>query len=201
MWHILLTQLLIRNISLKVFQWHSILDFVVFDSLRLFYSKSLVLGPKFSSVAQLCQTLCGPVDCSMPSFPVCHQLPELTQTHVHWVGDAIQPSHLCHPLLLPPSIFPSIRVFSNESVLHIRWPYISKLNLEKKKKQKPLFGYTIIKGTVDFILKQTYDYNKDSKDGILRKFCINTIFPFLYQEGAVYILSLYWLIYLNSATS
>ena len=51
-----------------------------------------------------------------------HQLPEFTQTHVHWVGDAIQHLILCHPLLLLPSIFPSIRVFSNESALCIRWP-------------------------------------------------------------------------------
>ena len=56
----------------------------------------------------------------MPGLPVHHQLPESTQTHVHWVGDAIQPLILCCPLLLLPSIFPSIRVFSNESV-HIRW--------------------------------------------------------------------------------
>ena len=59
---------------------------------------------------------------SMPGLPVHHQLPESTQTHVHWVGDAIQPSH---PLLSPSSpaltIFPSIRVFSNESALRIRW--------------------------------------------------------------------------------
>ena len=60
--------------------------------------------------------------CSMPGLPVHHQLPEFTQTHVHWVGDAIQPSHLCCPLLLLPSTFPRIRVFSSESVLHIRWP-------------------------------------------------------------------------------
>ena len=59
---------------------------------------------------------------SMPGFPVHHQSPELAQTHVHQVGDAIQPSHLCHPLLLLPSDFPSIRVFSNESVLCIRCP-------------------------------------------------------------------------------
>ena len=65
---------------------------------------------------------CDPMDRSMPGLPVHHQLPEFTQTHVHWVGDAIQPSHPCHPLLLLPSIFPSIRVFSNESVLLIRWP-------------------------------------------------------------------------------
>ena len=50
------------------------------------------------------------------------QFPESTQTHVHWVGDAIQPSHLLLPLLPLPSIFPSIRVFSNESALRIRWP-------------------------------------------------------------------------------
>ena len=52
----------------------------------------------------------------------CHHLPEFTQTHVHQVGDAIQPSHPLLPPLLLPSIFPSIRVFSNESALHIRWP-------------------------------------------------------------------------------
>ena len=48
---------------------------------------------QFNSVAQLCLTLCNPMDCSMPGLPVHHQLPEFTQTHVHWVGDAIQPSH------------------------------------------------------------------------------------------------------------
>ena len=53
---------------------------------------------QFSSVAQLCPTLCNPMDCSTPGFPVHHQFPELTQTHVHWVSDAIQPSH---PLLSP----------------------------------------------------------------------------------------------------
>ena len=59
---------------------------------------------------------------STPGLPVHHQLPELAQTHVHWVGDAIQPSHpLLSPSLLP-SIFPSIRVFSSESVLCIMWP-------------------------------------------------------------------------------
>ena len=75
---------------------------------------------QFSSVTQSCPTLCDPMDYSTLGFPVHHQLLELTQTHVHWVGDAIQPSH---PLLLP-SIFPSIRVSSNESVLCIRWPSI-----------------------------------------------------------------------------
>ena len=70
---------------------------------------------QFSSVAQSCPTLCDPMDCSTPGLPVYHQLPELTQTHVHWVGDAIQPSHsLSSPSPLAFNIFPSIRVFSNE---------------------------------------------------------------------------------------
>ena len=60
--------------------------------------------------------------CSTPGFPIHHQFPELTQTHVHRVSDVIQPSHPLSPLLLLPSIFPSIRVFSNDSTLHTRWP-------------------------------------------------------------------------------
>ena len=60
-------------------------------------------------VAPSCPTLCDPMDCSTSGFPVHHQLPKLTQTAVHRVGDAVQPSH---PLLLLPSIFPSIRVSS-----------------------------------------------------------------------------------------
>ena len=86
---------------------------------------SLLSESQFSSVTQLCPTLCDPMDCSMPGLPVHHHLPELTQTHVHRVGDPSHPSnHLipCHPLLLLPSIFPSIRVFSNESILHIWYP-------------------------------------------------------------------------------
>ena len=77
---------------------------------------------QFSSVAQSCSTLCDPMNCSMPGLRVHHQLPESTQTRVHRVGDAIQHLILCRPLLLLPSIFPSIRDFSNESALHIRWP-------------------------------------------------------------------------------
>ena len=75
-----------------------------------------------SSVAQSCLILCDPMNCSTPGLPVHHQLLELTETHIHRVSDAIQPSILCHPLLLLPPIPPSIRVFSNESTLHMRWP-------------------------------------------------------------------------------
>ena len=67
------------------------------------------------SVAQSCPTLGDSVDCSTPGFPVLHDLPEFDQIHVHWVADAIQPSH---PVL---SSFPSIRVFSNESVNLTGW--------------------------------------------------------------------------------
>ena len=59
---------------------------------------------------------------SMPGLPVHHQLLEFTQTHVHRVSNDIQPSILCHPLLLLPPIPPSIRVFSNKSTLPMRWP-------------------------------------------------------------------------------
>ena len=62
------------------------------------------------------------MDCSTPGFPAHHQLPEFTQTHVHWAGDAIQPSHPLSSPSPPPSIFPRIRVFLNESVLCIKWP-------------------------------------------------------------------------------
>ena len=62
------------------------------------------------------------MDCSTPGLPVSHHLPEFTQVHVHWISDAIQPSHPLSPLLLLPSVFPSIRVFSNELALHITWP-------------------------------------------------------------------------------
>ena len=79
---------------------------------------------KWSEVPQSCPTLCNPMDCRTPEFSVNHQILELIETHVYWVGDTIQPSHplSSHPLLFQPSIFPSMRIFSNESVLCIRWP-------------------------------------------------------------------------------
>ena len=78
--------------------------------------------PLFSSVAQSCPTLCDPIDCSTPGFPIHHQLPEPTQ--LMSIVSVIPSNHfiLCWPLVLQPSIFPSIRVFSNELVLCIRWP-------------------------------------------------------------------------------
>ena len=81
-----------------------------------------LINKMFSSVSQSCPVLCGPMDCGTPGFPVLHQLLELLKL---MSIESVMPSNhliLCHPLLLPPSIFPSIRVYSSESVLHIRWP-------------------------------------------------------------------------------
>ena len=76
---------------------------------------------QFSSVAQSCPTLCDPMNCSMPGLIVHHQLPESKPMSI----ESMMPSNhliICRPLLLPPSVFSSIRVFSNESTLRMRWP-------------------------------------------------------------------------------
>ena len=98
----------VNQISLK-----NLAPFYVWEDTRV--------SVQFSLVAQSCPTLCDSMSHSTPGLPVHHQIPESTQTHVHWVGDAIH-FIFCHPLLLLPSIFPNIRVFSSESALHIRWP-------------------------------------------------------------------------------
>ena len=87
------------------------------DDLEFYFS-----SVQFSSVAQLSLTLCNPMNRSTPGLPVHHYLLEFTQTHVHRIGDAIKPSHPLLPLFLLPPIPPNIRVFSNESTLHMRWP-------------------------------------------------------------------------------
>ena len=69
------------------------------------------------------------MDCNTPGLSIHHQIPELAQTHVHRVGDATNHLILCRPLFLLPSIFPSIRAFSNESVLCIRWPKYGSFSL------------------------------------------------------------------------
>ena len=77
---------------------------------------------QFSSESQSFPTLCNPMNHSTPGLLVHHQLPEFTQTHVHRVGNAIQPSHLLLSPSPPAPTPPSIRVLSNESTLHMRWP-------------------------------------------------------------------------------
>ena len=93
------------------------------SQIRLLIPKPATLSSvQFSPGSQSCPTLCDPMNRSMPGLPVHHQLLEFTQTHIHRVSDAIQPSHPLSspsPLALNPS---QIRVFSNESTLRLRWP-------------------------------------------------------------------------------
>ena len=88
------------------------------------YFKNVLNKRNFSSVIQSLSLvrLCDPMNCSTPGLPIHHQLLEFTQTHFQRVSDAIQQLYLCCPLLLQPSIFQSIRVFSNDSALRSRWP-------------------------------------------------------------------------------
>ena len=95
---------------------------ILSKSLIQFSVDYVFISVQFSSVAQLCLTLCDPMNHSTPGLPIHHQLPEFTQTHVHRVGDAIQPSHPLWSPSPPAPIPPSIRVFSNESTLRMRWP-------------------------------------------------------------------------------
>ena len=81
-----------------------------------------VRSDQIRSVAQSCPTFCDPMNCSTPGLPVHHQLPEFTETHVHRVSDAIQPSHPLFSPSPPTPIPPSIRVFPNGSTLLVRWP-------------------------------------------------------------------------------
>ena len=92
------------------------------DSLPLSYQWSNTVDVQFSSVAQSCPTLCDPMNRSMPGLPVHHQLLQFTQTHVHQVSDAIQPSHPLSSSSPPAPNSSSIRVFSSESTLRMRWP-------------------------------------------------------------------------------
>ena len=103
----------LKSVSLLSFPW----TYCPFNT--SIWISNRYIKVQFSSVTQSCLTLCDPMNRSMPGLPVHHQLPEFTQTHVHWVGDAIQPSH---PLSSPSPPAPSSRVFSNESTLRMRWP-------------------------------------------------------------------------------
>ena len=112
------------------------------------------LGFQFSSVAQSCPTLCDPMNRSTPGLPVHHQLPEFTQTHVHRVSDAIQPSHpRSSPSPSAPN--PSLRVFSNESSLCMRWPkyWSFSFSISPSSEHPGLISYpvTIISNTWPFL--------------------------------------------------
>ena len=107
-----------------------------------------------------CVQLCDPMDCSTPGFPVLCHLLELTQTHIHWVCDA-KSNHLvlCCPLFLLPSVFPSIRVFSNESALCIRWPkyWSFSFSISPSNEYSGLYGPTLT-FIHDYLKIHSFDY-------------------------------------------
>ena len=105
--------------QLDYIQWQT---FIPLAKTFLILPHSWFSSVQFSSVAQSCPTLCDPMNRSTPGLSVHHQLLEFTQTHV--IESVIPSNHLilCRPLLLLPPTPPSIRVFSNESALHMRWP-------------------------------------------------------------------------------
>jgi len=116
---------------------------------------------------------------SMPGLPVHHKLPEFTQTHVHWVGDATNHLILCRPLLLRPSIFPSIRVFLHESALRIRWPkyWSFSFSISPSKEHQELISFRMdwfdlpaVQGTLKSLLQ-----HYSSKASILRHSAFFTV--------------------------
>ena len=126
------------------------------------------------------------MECSTPGLPVHYFVPEFAQTHVHRVGDAIQPSHIYCPLLLLPSILPSIRVFSNESLLHIRWPkyWSFSLNISPSNEYSELISLVIdwfallaVQGTLKSLLQ-----HHNSKASILQCsafFIVQLSYPYM----------------------
>ena len=134
---------------------------------------------QFSLVARLCPPLCDPMDCSTPGFPVHQQLSELAQTHVHQVGNAIQSSHPLLPSSLLLSIFPGIKVFSNESALCIRWPkyWSFSFSISPSSEYSGLISYRIdwfglpaVQGTLKSLLQ-----HHSSKASILRRSAFFTV--------------------------
>ena len=110
---------------------------------------------QFSSVSQLCPTLCDPKDCSMPGFHVHHQLRSLLK--LMFIEMVMLSNHLilCHPLLLLTSIFPSIRVFSHELVLHIRWPKYWSFSISPSNEYSGLISFRI--GWFDLLARDSQE--------------------------------------------
>ena len=111
----------------------------------------------------MCLTVSDPMDRSMPGLPIHHQLPGFTQTHVHCIGDAIQSSHPLSTLSSLAFNLSSVRVFSNESVLHIRWPkyWSFSSSISPSKKYSGLISFKMdwldlleVQGTLKSLLQQ-----------------------------------------------
>ena len=134
---------------------------------------------QFSSVTQSCPTLCDAMNRSKPGLPVHHQLPEVTETHIHRVSDAIQPSHPLSSTSPPAPIPPSIRVFSNESTLRMRWPkyWSSNFSIIPSKEIPGLISFRMdwldllaVQGTLKSLLQ-----HHSSKASILRHSAFFTV--------------------------
>ena len=126
------------------------------------------------------------MNCSMPGLPVHHQLPEFTQTHVHQVSMPSSHLILCRPLLLPPSVFPSIRVFSNDSALRIKCPkyWSFSFNISPSSEHPGLISFRMdwlvllaVQGTLKNLLQ-----HHSSKASILRRsafFTVQLSYPYM----------------------
>ena len=144
----------------------------------------------FSSLTQSCPVLCDPINCSTPSFLVHHLHLELTQTHVHQVSFAIQPS-LPQPLLLLPSIFPSIRVFSNQSAVHIRWPKYQGFSFSTSPSNEysglisfrtECFYLLAVQGTLQSLLQ--YHSSKASIFWLSTFFMVHLSHPYIFSQSS-----------------
>ena len=118
------------------------------------------------------------MDCSTPGFPVLHYFLEFAYIQVHWVSDAIQPSHALSPLLLLSSIFPSIRVFFNESVFRFRWPKYWSFSISPCNKYSGLISFRIdwfyllaVQGTLKNLLQQTPQFKSINSSVLSFLYC------------------------------
>ena len=130
----------------------------------------LEVEEKYCLVTQLCPTLCDPMNCSKPGFPILHYLPEFAQTEVHWVNDAISPSHCLSPPSPPVLNLSQLRGFSNESAVHVRWPKHRSFSIRPSNEYSGLIYFRIdwfdllaIQGTLKSLLQ-----HRSSKAPILR---------------------------------
>ena len=152
------------------------MQFIISQQDFVFYETNSV---ELSSVTQLCPTLCDPMNRSMPGLPLHHQLPDFTQ--ITSIESVMPSSHLilCRPLLLLPPIPPSIRVFSNESVLRMRWPkyWSFSFSIITSKEIPGLISFTMdwlgllaVQGTLKSLLQ-----HHSSKTSLLRRSAFFTV--------------------------